>query len=99
MSGLSGVAAGQKKRQEPGRKEERKEVKAVAVSERERERGKGEEGTEIEAGGGCRETGECDVSRPSGRQEAADVGNSLRRTVDDESHKLPRRRQEAKTTR
>ena len=40
MSGLSGVAAGQKRRQEPGRKEERKEVKAVAVSEREREREK-----------------------------------------------------------
>ena len=46
MSGLSGVAAGQKKRQEPGRKEERKEVKAVAVSEREREE-RGREGPRL----------------------------------------------------
>ena len=51
------------------------------------ERGKGE-GTKIEAGGGCRERGECDDSRPNGRQEAADEGNSLRGTVavEGESH-------------
>ena len=86
--GLSSSAAGLKRRRGQTGREGRKEVKAVAVGlcVWDWERGKGE-GTKIEAGGGCRERGECDDSRTNGWEEAADEGNSLRRTVEGESHK------------